>query len=170
MIYNEVLLTRQTPSGNANRRIFYAAGNNKKVSKRRHRATGRRATLPPGGSAGFGYVSRMGGKMWVRRLTHILPRTVFNVFTTKKHRKPKFPMLFGAAGRIRTADLILTKKPWTLLRRTHSCRGRTSNPLCCKGLEVLIMLVSFNTYRGALRGFRVFVGKIVGKPRVNANP
>ena len=62
MIYNEVLLTRQTPSGNANRRIFCAAGNNKKVSKRRNRATGRRVTLPPGGSAGFGYVSRMGGQ------------------------------------------------------------------------------------------------------------
>jgi len=31
MIYNEVLLTRQTPSGNANRRIFCAAGNNKKI-------------------------------------------------------------------------------------------------------------------------------------------
>ena len=31
MIYNEVLLTRQTPSGNANRRIFCAAGNNKKT-------------------------------------------------------------------------------------------------------------------------------------------
>ena len=62
MIYNEVLLTRQIPSGNANRHIFCAAGNNKKVSKRRNRATGRRATLPPGGSAGFGYVSRMGGQ------------------------------------------------------------------------------------------------------------
>ena len=51
----------------------------------------------------------MGGKMWVRRLTHILTRTVFNIYATKKHRKPKFSMLFGAAGRIRTADLILTK-------------------------------------------------------------
>ena len=69
----------------------------------------------------------------------------------------------GAAGRIRTADLILTKKPWLLLWRTHSCRERTSNPLCCKGLEVLIVLVRFITYRGTLRGFRVFVGKIVGK-------
>ena len=44
-------------------------------------------------------------------LTHILTHTSFNIFTTKKHRKPKFSMLFGAAGRIRTADLILTKKP-----------------------------------------------------------
>ena len=48
--------------------------------------------------------------VWVRRLTHILTHTSFNVFTTKKHRKPKFSMLFGAAGRIRTADLILTKR------------------------------------------------------------
>ena len=70
---------------------------------------------------------------------------------------------FGAAGRIRTADLILTKKPWTLLRRTHSCRGRTSNPLCCKGLEVLLVLMCFNTYREVLRRFGAFVGRIVGK-------
>ncbi len=41
-------------------------------------------------------------------LTHILTHTVFSVFTTKKHRKPKFSVLFGAAGQIRTADLILT--------------------------------------------------------------
>ena len=41
-------------------------------------------------------------------LTHILARTVFGVFAAKKHRKPKFSMLFGAAGQIRTADLILT--------------------------------------------------------------
>ena len=61
MIYNEVLLTRQIPSGNANRHIFCAAGNNKKVSKRRNRAIGRSAMLPPGGSAGFGYVSRVWG-------------------------------------------------------------------------------------------------------------
>jgi len=40
-------------------------------------------------------------------LTHIFSRTVFNIFATKKHRKPKFSMLFGAVGRIRTADLIL---------------------------------------------------------------
>jgi len=33
----------------------------------------------------------------------------FGVFATKKHRKPKFSMLFGAAGQIQTADLILTK-------------------------------------------------------------
>ena len=43
-----------------------------------------------------------------QRLTHILTHTVFGVFATKKHRKPKFSMLFGAAGQIRTADLILT--------------------------------------------------------------
>ncbi len=36
-------------------------------------------------------------------------------FATKKHRKPKFSMLFGAAGRIRTADLILTKDALYLL-------------------------------------------------------
>ena len=46
-----------------------------------------------------------------QQLTHILTHTVFGVFATKKHRKPKFSMLFGAAGQIRTADLILTKAP-----------------------------------------------------------
>ena len=53
--------------------------------------------------------------VWVRRLTHILTRTVFNIYATKKHRKPKFSVLFGAAGRIRTADLILTKDALYLL-------------------------------------------------------
>ena len=43
-----------------------------------------------------------------QQLTHILTRTIFGVFATKKHRKPEFSMLFGAAGQIRTADLILT--------------------------------------------------------------
>ena len=128
MIYNEVLLTRQIPRDNANWRIFCAAGNNKKVSKRRNRATGRRATLPPGGSAGSWYVFRMGGKMWVRRLTHILTRTVFNIYATKKHRKPKFSMLFGAAGRIRTADLILTNPPEKLFPGVFACFQ--SFPLC----------------------------------------
>ena len=47
--------------------------------------------------------------VWGRQLTHILTHTISVVFATKKHRKPKFSMLFGAAGRIRTADLILTK-------------------------------------------------------------
>ena len=121
MIYNEVLLTRQIPSGNANRHIFCAAGNNKKVSKRRNRAIGRSAMLQPGGSAGFGYVSRVWVTVWVRRLPHILPHTTFNVFTTKKHRKPKFSMLFGAAGRIRTADLILTKDALYLLSYSSKC-------------------------------------------------
>ena len=50
-------------------------------------------------------------------------------FYRKKHRKPKFSMLFGAAGRIRTADLILTKKPSCFLVSTHSCQGIPPNPL-----------------------------------------
>ena len=53
--------------------------------------------------------------VWGRQLTHILTHTIFGVFATKKHRKPKFSMLFGAAGRIRTADLILTKDALYLL-------------------------------------------------------
>ena len=73
--------------------------------------------LPPGGSAGSWYVSRVWVTVWVRQLTH----TSFNVFTTKKHRKPKFSMLFGAAGRIRTADLILTKDALYLLSYSSKC-------------------------------------------------
>ena len=47
--------------------------------------------------------------VWVRQLTHILTRTIFSVFATKKHRKPKFSMLFGAGGVTRTHDLLITK-------------------------------------------------------------
>ena len=32
--------------------------------------------------------------VWVRQLTHILTHTFFSIFTTKKHRKPTFSMLF----------------------------------------------------------------------------
>ena len=72
-------------------------------------------------------------------------------------------MLFGAAGRIRTADLILTKKLWMLLWCTHSCQVRPLNPLCCKGLRGLLVLMCFNMYREVLRRFGAFVGRIVGK-------
>jgi len=46
--------------------------------------------------------------VWVRRLTHILTHTIFSVFATKKHRKPRFSMLFGAGGVTRTHDLLIT--------------------------------------------------------------
>jgi hypothetical protein len=46
--------------------------------------------------------------VWVRQLTHILTHTIFSVFATKKHRKPKFSMLFGAGGVTRTHDLLIT--------------------------------------------------------------
>ena len=82
---------------------------------------------------------------------------------TYEHEPLWLQGLCGAAGRIRTADLILTKKPWMLLRCTHSYRGKTSNPLCCKGLEVLLVLICFNMHQGVLRRFGAFVGKIVGK-------
>ena len=45
-----------------------------------------------------------------QRLTHILTHTFFSVFATKKHRKPKFSMLFGAGGVTRTPDLLITNQ------------------------------------------------------------
>ena len=48
--------------------------------------------------------------VWVRQLTHILTHTIFSVFATKKHRKPKFSMLFGAGGVTRTHDLLITNQ------------------------------------------------------------
>ncbi len=48
--------------------------------------------------------------VWVRQLTHILARTIFGVFAMKKHRKPKFSVLFGAGGVTRTPDLLITNQ------------------------------------------------------------
>ena len=48
--------------------------------------------------------------VWVRQLTHILIHTIFSVFAAKKHRKPKFSMLFGAGGVTRTHDLLITNQ------------------------------------------------------------
>ena len=44
-----------------------------------------------------------------QQLTRILAHTIFSVFATKKHRKPKFSVLFGAGGVTRTPDLLITK-------------------------------------------------------------
>ncbi len=52
--------------------------------------------------------------VWVRQLTRILTHTIFSVFAAKKHRKPKFSMLFGAGGVTRTPDLLITKCIQTL--------------------------------------------------------
>ena len=58
---------------------------------------------------------------------------------------------------------LFIKKPWLRLRRTHSCQVRASNPLCCKGLGDLLVLMCFSMYREVLRRFGAFVGRIVGK-------
>ena len=42
-----------------------------------------------------------------QNLTHTLTHNVFGIFVTKKHRKPKLSMLFGAGGVTRTHDLWL---------------------------------------------------------------
>ena len=48
--------------------------------------------------------------VWVRQLTHTVTHTIFSVFATKKHRKPKFSTLFGAGGVTRTPDLLITNQ------------------------------------------------------------
>ena len=64
----------------------------------------------------MGHELAVGGKaadcqpMWVRQLTRILTHTIFSIFATKKHRKPKFSMLFGAGGVTRTHDLLITNQ------------------------------------------------------------
>ena len=43
-------------------------------------------------------------------LTHTLTHNICGIFATKKHRKPKFSMLFGAGGVTRTHDLLITNQ------------------------------------------------------------
>ena len=44
-----------------------------------------------------------------KSLPHTLTHNICGIFVTKKHRKPKFSMLFGAGGVTRTHDLLITK-------------------------------------------------------------
>ena len=53
---------------------------------------------PPNGAMGQNLVSIFLGTVY------------FSVFATKKHRKPKFSMLFGAGGVTRTHDLLITNQ------------------------------------------------------------
>ena len=53
----------------------------------------------------FRYVGQGVGQ----NLPHTLTYNVCGVSITKKHRKPKFSMLFGAGGVTRTPDLLITK-------------------------------------------------------------
>ena len=100
------------------------------VSRKRMRNTGEGTKPPLRYSLNLSAHFRVWVTVWVRQLTHILTHTIFGVFATKKHRKPKFSMLFGAAGQIRTADLILTKD--ALYRLSYSSimwrPRRGSNP------------------------------------------
>ena len=149
MIYNEVLLTRQIPEGNANRHIFCAAGNNKKIISKTaaFRAKlwylgllpGKELIQWPRNAPTARAISAIGqmaaGRVATPQDTTRKPVSASSktsskcIFATKKHRKPKFSVLFGAAGRIRTADLILTQKPSCFLVSTHSCQGIPPNPL-----------------------------------------
>ena len=79
------------------------------VSRKRMRNTGEGAKPPLRYSLNLSAHFRVWVTVWVRRLTHILTHTIFSVFATKKHRKPKFSVLFGAGGVTRTPDLLITK-------------------------------------------------------------
>ncbi len=108
----------------------WAASWRRSCEQKEDKNTGEEAKPPLRYSLGLSGHFRVWVTVWVRWLTHILTRTVFNIYATKKHRKPKFSMLFGAAGRIRTADLILTKD--ALYRLSYSSimwrPRRGSNP------------------------------------------
>ena len=80
------------------------------VSRKRMRNTGEGAKPPLRYSFTLSAHFRVWVRVWVRQLTHILARTIFDVFATKKHRKPKFSMLFGAGGVTRTPDLLITNQ------------------------------------------------------------
>lgn len=62
--------------------------------KRTQKSTGEEVKPPLRYSLDLSGHFRVWVRVWVRRLPHILPHTSFNIFTAKKHRKPKFSMLF----------------------------------------------------------------------------
>ena len=96
----------ETRRGSTNDGQLHGAGH---VSRKKPKIPERRQKPPLRCSLDLSGYFRVWVRVWVRQLTHILTHTIFSVFATKKHRKPKFSMHFGAAGQIRTADLILTK-------------------------------------------------------------
>ena len=71
-------------------------------------------------------------------------------------------MFSGAAGRIRTADLILTKKPSCFLVSTHSCQEIPPNPLQCKWFGDFCFPSHVIYFFLILGCFRLFVGRFVG--------
>ena len=70
--------------------------------------------------------------------------------------------LYGAAGQIRTADLILTKKPSCFLVSTYSCHGIPPNPLRYKGFGVFHCSSHVICFFLILGHFSLFVGRFVG--------
>ena len=66
-------------------------------------------------------------------------------------------------GRIRTADLILSKKPSCFLMSTHSCQVIPPNPLYCKGFGGPVFRVMLSAFFAFLGRFRPFVGRFVGR-------
>jgi hypothetical protein len=100
------------------------------VSTKEQKIHGRKAKLPVLCFLNLSAHFYVWVTVWVRRLTHILTHTIFSVFATKKHQKPKFSMLFGAAGQIRTADLILTKDALYLLSYSSKADAPFSRGIC----------------------------------------
>ena len=94
---------------------IYGAGH---VSTKEEKIQGRKAELPALCFLNLSAHFYVRVTVWVRRLTHILTHTVLVEKVRKIPEIMRFQGFSGAAGRIRTADLILTncsKAPKVLL-------------------------------------------------------
>ena len=79
------------------------------VSRKRMRNTGEKAKASsPVLFGSIGIIPRVGHGVGQAVDPHFDPH-LFQRFCNKKHRKPKFSMLFGAGGVTRTHDLLITK-------------------------------------------------------------
>ena len=85
---------------------IYGAGH---VSTKEQKIPGRKPKLPARCSLNLSAHFYVWVTVWGRQLTHILTHTVLAEKVRKTPEIIRFREFSGAAGRIRTADLILTK-------------------------------------------------------------
>ena len=86
-----------TPQGRSRMKLHkrWAASWHRSCKQKKTKIPERRQKLPLRYSLDLSGYFRVWVTVWVRRLTHILTHTIFSVFATKKHRKPKFSMLLS---------------------------------------------------------------------------